>query len=222
MNNNKTPSSPYLDARREWNERYGSYVVMARFSRVMAYLTTMIALVAVAGAVWLAGQKEVKPYVVEIDGSGLIQNVQGIGEIDKKTKARIIKAQLSTFIEKCRAVVLDAQIQRQNVMEIYKYLLKNTPAFTKITEFFRTNDPFERAKKETVFAAITRIMPLKDNAWQVEWKETTMDRKTGQALKVNNYKMIAYITTSPPNDEAAIIKNPLGIIISDLNWSKEI
>ena len=221
MNKSKTPN-PYLDARREWNERYGSYVAMARFSKKIAYIASMIALVSVAGAIWLAGQKEVKPYVVEVDRNGLIQNVKGIGEIDKKTQARIIKAQLASFVEKFRDVVLDAQIQRQNVLEIYKYLRKSTPAFTKITNFFQKNDPFERARKETVFAAITRIMPLKDNAWQIEWKETTMDRKTGEPLKTNNFKMICYISISPPNDEAAIIKNPLGIIISDLNWSKEI
>ena len=222
MNKDKNPPNPYLDARREWNERYGSYVATARFSQVIAYTCTLIALVATAGAIWLAGQKEVKPYAVEIDGNGLIQNVRAIGEIDEATKAKIIKAQLTAFVEKCRDVVLDAQIQRKNVMDVYKYLHKNTPAFNKITEYFRKNDPFERARKETVFAEITRIMPLKDNAWQVEWRETVMDRKTGQALKTDNYKVIAYITISPPTDEAAIIKNPLGIIISDLNWSKEI
>ena len=221
---NKKPStqSPYLDARREWNERYGDYVSTARFSKVVAYITSMIALVAVAGAIWLAGQKEVKPYIVEVDRNGLIQNVKGIGEVDKKTQARIIKAQLAAFVEKFRSVVLDAQIQRNNVMDIYKYIQKNTPAFNKITEFFQENDPFERAKKETVFAAITRIMPLKDNAWQIEWKETTMDRRTGKTIKNNEFKMIAYITISPPNDEAAIIKNPLGLIINDMNYSKEI
>lgn len=217
-----TPPNPYLDARREWNERYGSYVSMARFARNVAYITTLIALTATAGLIWLAGQKEVKPYVVEINGTGEIQNVLPVGKIDQKIKDRIVKAQLSSFVEKYRDVVLDAQIQRGNIMDVYRYLQRNTPAFTKITEFYKKNDPFERAKKETVFVEITRIMPLKNNAWQIEWRETVMERKTGQVLKTDNYKAIAYITISPPTDEAAIIKNPLGIIISDLNWSKEI
>lgn len=217
-----TPPNPYLDARREWNERYGSYVSMARFARNVAYITTLIALTATAGLIWLAGQKEVKPYVVEINGTGEIQNVLPVGKIDQKIKDRIVKAQLSSFVEKYRDVVLDAQIQRGNIMGVYRYLQRNTPAFTKITEFYKKNDPFERAKKETVFVEITRIMPLKNNAWQIEWRETVMERKTGQVLKTDNYKAIAYITISPPTDEAAIIKNPLGIIISDLNWSKEI
>lgn len=222
MKKDKAPPNPYFDARREWNERYGSYVATARFSKAIAYLTTMIALVATAGAIWLAGQKEVKPYVVEIDRNNLIQNVRSVGEIDKTTKTKIIMAQLTSFVEQFRNVVLDAQILQKNVMNVYRYLHRNTPAFNKITEYFRKNDPFERAKNETVFAEITRILPLKDNAWQVEWREKVMDRKTGQTLKTDNYKVILYITISPPTDEAAIIKNPLGIIVSDLNWSKEI
>ena len=223
MSKTKTPPNPYLDARREWNERYGDYVATARFSQVIAYTCTLIALISVAGAIWIAGQKRVVPYAIEIDKAGAIQDIRPInGKINGKIKAKIIAAQIAAFVEKFRDVTLDAKIQRENVVQVYVYLRKNTPGFNKITNWFRKNDPFERAKKETVFVKITRIMPLKDNAWQVEWRETVMDRKTGQALKADNYKMIAYTTISPPTDEAAIIKNPLGIIISDLNWSKEI
>ena len=107
-------------------------------------------------------------------------------------------------------------------MTVYVYLQKNTPAFTKITEFFRKNDPFERARTETVFTEIINILPLKENAYQVEWRETVMDRKTGKTKEVISYKLVAYTSVATPTSEADILKNPIGLIINDLNWSKEL
>ena len=218
----KSIPSPYVAVRREWEERYGGYVSAAKAWKITTFISLTIALVATAGAIYLAGQKEVVPYIVEIDKTGLVQQVQQAGTVDQATQDKIITAQLASFVEKVRNVVLDIRIQRKNVYDAYVYLRKNTPAYTKVTQFYRKHDPFTRAKTETVFVEIVRIMPLKDKAYQIEWRETVMDRKTGQTKNVYNYKLIAYISLSPPSDEAAILKNPIGLIINDLNWSKEI
>ena len=37
--------NPYLDARREWNERYGSYIAQARNWRFAAVVALLLALV---------------------------------------------------------------------------------------------------------------------------------------------------------------------------------
>ncbi len=218
----KSTPSPYLAARREWEERYGGFVAAAKAWKITTFVSLVIALVATAGAIYLAGQKEVVPYIVEIDKTGLVQQVQAAGTADQAIQDKIITAQLARFVELVRNVVLDIRIQRKNVYDAYVFLRKNTPAYTKVTQFYRKHDPFSRAKTETVFVEIVRIMPLKDKAYQIEWRETVMDRKTGQTKNVYNYKLIAYITLSPPADEAAILKNPIGLIINDLNWSKEI
>ena len=223
MSDQRTSSpSPYLAARREWEERYGGYVSAAKSWKITAFISLLIALIASVGAIYLANQKEVVPYIVEIDKTGKVQQVQRANAADQITQDRIIKAQLSEFIGKIRNVVLDARLQRQNVMEAYVYLRKNTPAFTKITAFFRKNDPFTRAKKNTVFVEIVRILPLKEKAYQIEWKETVMDRKSGTTTNVYSYKVVVYISLAPPNNEGDILKNPIGLIINDLNWSKEI
>ena len=43
------PENPYLAARREWNERYGSYIAAARTWQLAAFGALGVALVAVAG-----------------------------------------------------------------------------------------------------------------------------------------------------------------------------
>lgn len=214
--------SPYLDARREWEERYGNFVSSAHTWKIAAFISLLIALVATVGAIYLATQKTVTPYIVEVDKLGAIVQVKRADTPDQETIQKIIISQLATFVEKARDVVLDARLQRQNVLDAYVFIKKNTPAHTKLTDFYKKNDPFERAQTETVYIEIINVLSLKDNAYHVEWKETVMDRQSGQTQKVNNYKLITYITLATPNDVASIIKNPIGLIINDFNWSKEI
>lgn len=75
--------------------------------------------------------------------------------------------------------------------------------------------------KETVFTEVINILEIKDNAYEIEWRETVMERSTGITISSTNYKLVAYTSISPPKDVEHIIKNPLGLIINDLNWTKE-
>ncbi len=65
-----TNYNPYLAARRAWDERYGDLITRARNWRLAALLGCMAALVAIAGATWLATHSRVIPYVVAIDSLG--------------------------------------------------------------------------------------------------------------------------------------------------------
>ena len=62
--------SPYLAARREWDERYGDLITRARNWRTMAALCSLVALVATAGMVWLSARSHVVPFVVLVDNLG--------------------------------------------------------------------------------------------------------------------------------------------------------
>src|SRR5271169_2178351 len=62
--------SPYLAARREWDERYGDLITRARNWRTMAILCSLVALVATAGMVSLSERSHVVPFVVLVDNLG--------------------------------------------------------------------------------------------------------------------------------------------------------
>jgi len=62
--------SPYLAARREWDERYGDLITRARNWRVMAALCSLVALLATAGIVSLSVRSHVVPFVVLVDNLG--------------------------------------------------------------------------------------------------------------------------------------------------------
>src|SRR4051794_24798369 len=64
--------SPYLAARREWDERYGSLITRARNWRLTALLALAVALVAICGVIALSMRAKVIPYVVAIDNLGRV------------------------------------------------------------------------------------------------------------------------------------------------------
>jgi len=62
--------SPYIAARHEWDERYGSLITQAHNWRVAFQVASVIALVAVAGATWLSVHSRTKVFVVALDHLG--------------------------------------------------------------------------------------------------------------------------------------------------------
>ncbi len=214
--------NPYLDARREWNERYGNYVVAAKFNRNIAYICAMIALIAVGGSIFLKFEKKIIPYVVEIDQTGVVRNVQPIGQVDEEIQRRVIKATGNQFIQNWRGVSLDAKVQGDKISNVYVHLRQGSPAFNKITAYFSENDPFVRARTETVAVNVTRLLSLGELVWELEWTEYVMDRRTGEETYVHNYRVVMHISIAPPTDTLMIIANPLGIIINDVNWSQQL
>lgn len=86
--------NPYLSARREWNERYGDYIVQARNWRGAAFAALAIAAVLAVGVVWQAAQSKVVPYVVQIDKLG---DAVAVARADRAAPAdaRVVKAQLA-------------------------------------------------------------------------------------------------------------------------------
>lgn len=214
--------SPYLAAREEWEEKYGSFVASAHSWKIIALISLFLAVGSTGGAIYIASQHRVVPYIIAVDELGFRMPVTKADAANKVNVNKVIIAELAEFIEEARDVVVDAQIQRQKVLDAYVHITKSSPAATKLNEFFRDNDPFKRAKSETVFAEVRQVLPLKDNAYQVQWIEKVMDRKSGQTKSLFQYQAIFYVSRTEPSDEKTIIKNPVGLIINDFNWSREL
>src|ERR1700730_18268033 len=94
---------PYLSARREWNERYGSYIARARNWRLAALGSISVSAILAGGVLWLGSQSKLVPFVVEVDKLGQAVAVQ---RADRATPAdqRIVKAQLAAWIVDVRSV----------------------------------------------------------------------------------------------------------------------
>ncbi|WP_297505203.1 VirB8/TrbF family protein, partial [Ferrovum sp.] len=55
------PSNPYLNAKREWDERYGDQIARAKSWRAAAFASLAVAGIAVVGITIIGSQSKIKP-----------------------------------------------------------------------------------------------------------------------------------------------------------------
>ena len=63
-------SNLYLEARREWDERYADLVLGKRNWQIAASGLMLLSLILASGLVWLGNRSRYIPYVVEVDKLG--------------------------------------------------------------------------------------------------------------------------------------------------------
>lgn len=213
-------SNPYLDARREWNERYGDYIQQAHHWRTVAIISGLATLVCVISLGYIGAQNKVVPYVVEVDKLGLVAAVQR-ADAASTVDARIIKAYLARFVGDWRTVTIDRQAQKGAIDRVYAMLPSGSVALNKLNDYFRANNPFTVASKRTVSIAVTNLLPISEQTWQVEWQEVTRDSR-GEVQGNVRMKASIIVGITPSTDERLILVNPLGVYVTDLNWSQQL
>jgi type IV secretory pathway TrbF-like protein len=60
----------YLQARREWDERYGDLVLGKRNWQITSAGLMLLSLILAVGIVWMSARTKVIPFVVEVDKLG--------------------------------------------------------------------------------------------------------------------------------------------------------
>ena len=214
------PENPYLAARQEWNERYGSYVSAARSWRIVGITGMLMAVIGFSYALYQSTQVKLVPYIVEVDRLGTAASA-GFPQQIEYADARVVRATLGSFVSNFRSVTPDAVVQKQYIDRTYALLRTSDPATEKINAWFRGNSPFDRALTMTVAIEVTNIVPLSNQSYQVDWTEFQRDRQ-GKELGTRRYRGIATVTLTPPQDEAVIRFNPIGLYLKDFEWTAQL
>jgi len=219
MQNKKSQNnSVYMDARREWNERYGSYIKQVHTWKIISISLMLITLLAVGGFIYTSSQNRFIPYIVQINKLGEpISTFRAKASIIKDPK--IIKFSLSEFIVNYRTVYNDKDVQVQMIKKAYNYLSANSPAYNMLTQYFVDNPPFYQKKR--VVVKIISVLQLSKNNWQIDWEEETFNNK-GELTQTENYKGITKFAIVPPTSEEDILKNPIGLYITEFNFNQKI
>jgi len=186
--------------------------------RIIAFMTTLVAIIAVSGVVYIGSQNKFVPYIVQVDKLG--KSVAGgpayrASPVDQK----VIKYGLAEFVTNFRTVYPDPDIQKDYVFKTYRYLASNFPAYTAVSKFYKDHSPFERAAKERVTVTIKSVLQMSKDTWQIDWTEEIANEHEIIRAK-DNYRGLATIEIIPPQTEADILKNPAGLYIKDFTWSK--
>jgi type IV secretory pathway TrbF-like protein len=214
------PDNPYLAARNEWNERYGSYVRSAAAWRIVGIAGMTMAVIGFGYALYQSTQVKLVPYIVEVDKLGTSVNA-GFPQQIEYADPRVVRATLGSFVSNFRSVTPDAVVQKQYIDRTYGLLRTSDPATEKVNAWFRSNSPFEKAKSSTVAIEVNNIVALSNQSYQIDWTEFERDRR-GKETAVRRFRGIATVTLTPPQDEGVIRLNPIGLYLRDFDWTAQL
>jgi type IV secretion system protein VirB5 len=215
-----TPDNPYIAARQEWTERYGSYVKAASAWRIVGVTSLALALVSTSYALYQSTQVRLVPYIVEVDKLGSAVNAGFPAQIEY-ADPRVVRAVLAGFVTNFRSVTPDAVVQKQYIDRVYAMLRTTDPATEKVNGWFRSASPFEKAKTATVSVEVNNVVPLSTQSFQIDWTEYERDRK-GKEVATRRFRGVATVVLIPPQDEAVIRLNPIGLYLKDFDWTAQI
>lgn len=216
---NENNNNPYLAAKAEWVERYGSYISQKRNWQIVAFISLIITLISVSYVGYIGSQNKLIPYIIEVDKLGNTQNIGMVNnkEVDIKNP-NVTKYSLSSFITAWRTIWGTDNVQKKYILDAYNYLKPQTKAYNIINDYFIKNNPFEKLRKENVKVKILSIVLQDANNWQVEWEETTTTT-TAEPIKTDIYRGFFTVEQNLPQNEEQILKNPLGFFIVDMNFA---
>lgn len=214
------PDNPYIAARQEWTERYGSYVKAAAAWRTVGVTSLALALVSTSYALYQSTQVRLVPYIVEVDKLGSAVNAGFPAQIEY-ADPRVVRAVLAGFVTNFRSVTPDAVVQKQYIDRVYAMLRTTDPATEKVNGWFRSASPFEKAKTATVSVEVNNVVPLSTQSFQIDWTEYERDRK-GKEVATRRFRGVATVVLIPPQDEAVIRLNPIGLYLKDFDWTAQI
>lgn len=220
MTSGTPPDNPYLAARQEWNERYGSYVKAAVAWRMVGITSMTMAVIGFSYALFQSTQVKLVPYIVQVDKLGTAVSA-GFPQQIEYADARVVRATLGGFVSNFRSVTPDAVVQKQYIDRTYAHLRTSDPATEKVNAWFRSSSPFEKARIATVAIEVNNIVGLSNQSYQIDWTEFERDRK-GKEIAVRRFRGIATVALTPPQDEAIIRFNPIGLYVRDFDWTAQL
>jgi len=212
------PGTPYLAARREWNERYGSHIIDARNWRAAAFVIGVALIFSVAGNVIQALKEKIAVYYVNTDTNGKTREIWRADQALPGPKTEQIRAALQDWVLGARTVYADNRAIKRILDATYAMTLPDSAAYQTLSTYHREHNPYQRAANETVELAMQTPVLLSKDTWQVEWTETVKARMSGKLMSKKSYQITANVLISAPKDETQLMANPVGLYIRQFSW----
>ena len=211
------PETPYQRAGQLWDERIGSARVQARNWRLMAFGSLFLSAGLAAALVWQSTSGTVVPWVVQVDRLGATQAIAP-AEVDYRPTDPQIAWHLARFIEQTRSIPADPVVLRQNWLRAYD--LTTDRGAAALNDYARVNDPFARVGEDQIAIEVSSVIRASPSSFRVAWIERRY--RDGALASTERWTAILTITIQPPRDVERLKKNPLGVYVHALNWSKEL
>ena len=211
------PETPYQRAAQAWDDRIGSARVQARSWRLACFGSIALSAMLAGGMIWQASRGTVTPWVVQVDKLGEAQAVAPADAAYRPDDPQIA-FHLARFIENVRGIPADAVVLRRNWLSAYDFATAR--GALALNDHARSSDPFGQVGKVQVAVEVSSVIRASDDSFRIAWTERRY--QDGSLAATEHWSAIATVTIQPPRTPDALRKNPLGVFVNALNWSKEL
>lgn len=213
-----TPAeTPYHRAAQVWDERIGSARVQARNWRLMAFACAGLAAIALGAFIYSELDTHIATYVVPVDRYGRPGRIELADRVYAPGPAETAYF-VADFVQLVRAKSTDPVVLRQNWTKAYGFV--SAEAQAALTRHAQERDPFTRLGHQAVAVEIVSVLPRSPTSYQVQWRETTYEDGT-PGLPMQWTGLFTVVVRQPRNEEQ-LRANPLGILITSFQWSREL
>jgi type IV secretion system protein VirB5 len=165
----------------------------------------------------MSGRVTVTPYIVQVDEHGYEIAVEPVSPA--RVDARLLTAHVGRYVWSLKTVFNDPEAQLHLMNFIYNCTPSNTAAENKYKEYYAANNPITIGETETVSVTVNSVLSLSPKTWQAEWTEERYSL-AGNKLGEKRCRGIFTTAVAPPSEMREVISNPLGIFITDFNFSE--
>ena len=215
----QTPEAetPYQRAAQVWDDRIGSARVQARNWRLAFFGTLTLSGGLAGGMIWQAARGTIVPWVVQVDKLGEAQAVAPADYGYRPTDPQIA-FHLARFIEDVRSIAADPIVVRQNWLRAYDFTTDK--GALALNDYAQANDPFAQIGKAQVAVDVSSVIRASPDSFRVAWSERHY--QDGALTSTERWSAILTIVLQTPHTPDALRKNPLGVFVNALNWSREL
>ncbi|NMG38347.1 conjugal transfer protein TrbF [Chelativorans sp. ZYF759] len=211
------PETPYQRAGQAWDDRIGSARVQARNWRFMAFGCLILSAGFASALVWQSARGTVVPWVVEVDSRGEARAVEPAVADYRPTDPQIA-FHLARFIEQVRGLPADPIVVRQNWLRAYDFTTDR--GAVALNDYARANDPFTRVGRQQISVEVSSVIRASPDSFRVAWTERRFEN--GQLAGTERWTAILTIAIQAPRDAERLRRNPLGVYVNAINWSREL
>ena len=211
------PETPYQRAAQVWDDRIGAARVQAKNWRLMAFGSLILSAGFAAALVWQSARGTVVPWVVQVDRLGQAQAV-GPATAGYRPTDPQIAWHLARFIEDVRSISADPVVVRKNWLEAYDYV--TSQGSQALDGYARADDPFAKVGKMQVSVDVSSVIRDSPSSFRVAWVERRY--VDGALAATEHWTAILTVVLQPPATADGLTKNPLGVFVHAINWSKEL
>lgn len=211
------PVTPYQRAAQVWDDRIGSARVQAKNWRLAFFGCLALSGGLAGGLVWQSARGTITPWVVEVDRLGQAQAVAP-ADADYSPTDPQMAFHLARFIEQVRSIPADPVVLRQDWLRAYDFTTDR--GAQALNDHARSNDPFAQVGKVQIAVDVSSVIRASDDSFRVAWTERRY--QDGSLIETSRWSAILTTAVKPPRTADALRRNPLGLFVNAINWSKEL